>query len=376
MPQERIRRRLPSALLVLLIVLSATAVAAGAGWVARSNGDALEREVWAIAGGRGVSVAVTMTRGGVQPLRSVSIGLDAAEPVPIGSARKWLASAAILTLVEEGLVDLDRPVADWLPLYDQPYKDRITLRMLLAHTSGMVGRPPDGLCSGAGTLGGCVDRLAGVPLVSEPGTTFSYSSAGYNVAARVAEVASGEGWRDLLEDRVLRPLDMNDVVFEPAGPGLPDMVGDVRVSTRSYVRFLAMVLDGGSAGGEQLLAAESIEEMVDGQTGSVPKIGAIPKKSWWPQGYDYYGLGMWRNVLDDQGRAEVVTSEGRHGFMAWIDWRNHTAGAASVRSGRVAGEDRSLERVPRIDRLGAAFLANDQPSRNLSGSSAWRPSSL
>lgn len=361
--------------MLLLAVLFAIA----AGWMARPGGDPLEREVWAIVGGRGVSVALTMTRGNGQEARSVSIGLDPDEPVPVGSARKWLASAAILSLVEEGILELDRPIADWLPLYDQPYKDRITLRMLLAHTSGMVGRPPSGLCSGAGTLAGCVDRLADVPLVSEPGTTFSYSSAGYNVASRAAEVATGERWQELLEERVFGPLRMDDVVFEPAGPGLPDMVGDLRVSTRTYVRFLAMVLDGGRVGDRQLLDPRTIDEMVGGQTNSVPKIGSVPKKSWWPEGYDYYGLGMWRNVVDAEGRAQVLTSEGRHNFMAWIDWRNRTAGAASVRTGKGAGEDRSPERVQRIERLGTAFLATEpeaQPSRNLSGSSAWRPSSL
>jgi D-alanyl-D-alanine carboxypeptidase len=215
----------------------------------------LQRELVELVGGGPLrGVAVVVDREGRTQVASVAQAPD--EPIVVGSARKWLIAALVLLLVDEGELSLDEPVARWLPRWQQPYKDRITLRMLLSHTSGLPRRPPAGFCSGALTLGACIDRLADLSLRAEPGTRFHYSSLGFNVAARVIEVASGSRWQDLLQARLLEPLGMERTELRPAGPGLLDMAGEMWSTPTDFARFLHMLLEE-----DPLLSAEALAEM-------------------------------------------------------------------------------------------------------------------
>jgi CubicO group peptidase (beta-lactamase class C family) len=271
-------------------------------------------------------VIVVLDREGRTWEASVDQGPD--EPIGVGSARKWLIAATVLMLVDEGRLSLDEPIARWLPRWQQPYKEQITLRMLLSHTSGLPSRPPPGSCSGALTLAACIDRLADLSLRDEPGTRFHYSSMGFNVAARVAEVASGTRWQDLLQRRLLDPLGMHRTGLRPAGPGLLDMAGELWSTPTDFARFLRLLLDGGQLQGRSLLSPEAIAEMERNQTRVHFSAAVVP------EGLGLvvrgYGLGMWRSVVDDRDQLELATAHGKGGFLAWLDRRTGTAGVLAL----------------------------------------------
>jgi CubicO group peptidase (beta-lactamase class C family) len=119
----------------------------------------------------------------------------------IGSVSKAMTAAAVLGLVDEGLLALDDRAGDLVPGLDGPVSDA-EVEDLLLHTSGLAGSH--------GTDHEPLDReaavaaLGGLEVVTEPGTTFGYSNAGYTLLALIVEEVSGTDYRDHLVDQVLR----------------------------------------------------------------------------------------------------------------------------------------------------------------------------
>lgn len=128
----------------------------------------------------------------------------------MGSIEKMMTAAAIMQLVEEGLVALDDPLERWVPEYHMcgPWQvDDITIRQLLTHTSGV----PDG--SGPPELTGddALDVWAAghhPRLFARPGSFFNYSNLGYTLLGLVVERASGERFDPYLAHRLWRPAGM------------------------------------------------------------------------------------------------------------------------------------------------------------------------
>jgi CubicO group peptidase (beta-lactamase class C family) len=254
-------------------------------------------------------------------------GFDGA-PVPLGSVRKWLTAALAMTGVDRGELSLDTPAGALLPAWDLPDRRGVTLRRLLSHTAGLRSRPRHGWCRDLRTLAACVDRMAEAPLADPPGERFRYSSAGFQVAARMIEVAGGAPYPELLAARLVDPLGLADTRLEPAGAGLADMTGEVWTPVPSFARFLQMLLGGGALEGRRILSPGAVEVLLAGHADQ-PVAGLVPPAAWWPPGYAYYALGAWRNLASAQGVTQVASAEGKGPrsdgpplyLVAWIDRR-------------------------------------------------------
>ncbi len=199
---------------------------------------------------------------------------DVPAEVALGSLRKWTTAAVVISLVDDGTLALDAPVGRWLPAWEG--RPEVTLRRLLSHTSGLPMRPPAGTCRDLGDLAACVDAIAGVPPSFEPGTRFGYSTTGFHVAARVAEVAGGADFETLFRQRLAGPLGLRSARFEAAGPGLQDMTGTLYLSPEDLQRFVRGVVSGEGMSG-RWLSPEAVAVLHDGHTGGVPKVGTIPR---------------------------------------------------------------------------------------------------
>jgi CubicO group peptidase (beta-lactamase class C family) len=133
----------------------------------------------------------------------------------LASVTKTFTAAVLLRLVEEGRVRLDDPVGRVLAVGSGPGASEITLRMLLAHTSGLpaisfLWRDSPGLAP--------EERLAGVlatELESAPGAEYRYSCIGYIGAAAYAEKLTGMRFDLLLEEFVTGPLALGSVGYGP-----------------------------------------------------------------------------------------------------------------------------------------------------------------
>lgn len=138
----------------------------------------------------------------------------------IASISKAITATLVMLLVEDGLLELDRPFGDYLTGFERDHADVVTIRQLLSHTSGLDWRSPveatdtpiDPEYPSMRQLVRWIEER--VDLVAEPGARSTYSNAGYVLLAAICEHVTGERFADLLADRILDPLDMHDTELE------------------------------------------------------------------------------------------------------------------------------------------------------------------
>ncbi|WP_367130067.1 serine hydrolase domain-containing protein [Saccharothrix sp. HUAS TT1] len=173
------------------------------------------RQVVADTGLPGLSVVVTR---GDRVVHAAGYGEDsegapvtADTPMRIASVSKSFTAMAVMTLVEDGRIALDRPVADQLPgfaLADPRFAD-VTVRHLLNQTSGFSDTTVDVTAlESATSLADYADGLRPAALAADPGARYEYCNVNYDLAARLVEVASGRSFGDYLRAEVFGPLGM------------------------------------------------------------------------------------------------------------------------------------------------------------------------
>lgn len=144
----------------------------------------------------------------------------------IMSMTKNFTGVAIMMLVEEGKLELRRPVSDYLPEFagqtmmdSRPPAHRPTVAQLMSHTSGLAGDPDGELKDNPRTLrvplAEAVRFYGTQHLQFEPGTRWLYSNMGIAALGRIIEVVSGEDYVHCIETRLLTPLGMHDTFFFP-----------------------------------------------------------------------------------------------------------------------------------------------------------------
>lgn len=130
----------------------------------------------------------------------------------IGSIGKTFTAIAVLQLRDEGRIDLEAPVARYLPWFEVPRvagQQPITVAHLLSHTAGIV-TGIDGTPEAAFQVWSLRDLVPGSP----PGARFHYSNVGYKALGLVLEALEGRPYRDVIRTRILDPLGMSST--EPA----------------------------------------------------------------------------------------------------------------------------------------------------------------
>jgi CubicO group peptidase (beta-lactamase class C family) len=130
----------------------------------------------------------------------------------MGSTTKAFTAATVGALVDDGLLDWERPLRDYVPdvqWHDPVVTERLTVVDILSHRSGLprhelvwVGQPDRSRAD-------LVRRLRFLPLSRDLRQVFQYCNLGYLVAGHVVETLSGSRWEDYLCDRLLTPLGMN-----------------------------------------------------------------------------------------------------------------------------------------------------------------------
>jgi D-alanyl-D-alanine carboxypeptidase len=118
----------------------------------------------------------------------------------IGSISKSFAAICLLQLREAGKLDLDRPIAEYLPWFKVKSKFApITVHHLLTHSAGLPGNSPTFL----------PDPAAEHEAANPPGQNFHYCNMGFDVLGHLIETLDGVSWADSVRKRVLNPLGMN-----------------------------------------------------------------------------------------------------------------------------------------------------------------------
>ena len=139
--------------------------------------------------------------------RDVKIQATPETVYKIGSVSKQFTAAAILRLARDGRLRLDDTISTYLSGTPRTWAP-ITIRHLLAHTSGFVRESPAFTPFTDRPPGDLLEALFSVPLRFAPGTKWEYSNAGYVALAEIIRIATGHSWTEYLDDRIFTPAAM------------------------------------------------------------------------------------------------------------------------------------------------------------------------
>ena len=236
----------------------------------------------------------------------------------IGSITKTWTATLVMQLVDEGKIDLDVPLRTYLPEFaitDDDIAARVTVRHLLAHTSGIEGDVFDDVGTNDDCLQQYVAALAELGSAHDLDETWSYCNSGYVVLGRLLEVVNDTLWDTAIKERLGAPLGMmhlgttaGDAILRRASVGhirhpetpefmvapvwsLPRALGPaglVNCSVGDLLAFGRMHLeDGRAADGTQVLSAAATKLMREPQA-------ACPE----PRLADAWGLGWMLNTWE------------------------------------------------------------------------------
>lgn len=248
----------------------------------------------------------------------------------VASAGKWVASAIIAAIVDEGKLSWDDKVQKYLPEYWDTKGDA-TLRQLMSHTAGYPDYQPEGKRrDDYQTLNEAVSNIVDLPADTIAGTKFQYGGLAMQVAGRMAEVATGKDWETLFQEMIAKPLDMKYSYFVPVSeePGFNPMLGGgLKTCLRDYMNFLNMITHRGSFDGRRVLSEMAVDEIEADQV----KDMVISSENYVFRSRQnlhngIYGLGCWREEVDENNKATLISSPGWAGAYPWVDRKNNVYG--------------------------------------------------
>jgi CubicO group peptidase (beta-lactamase class C family) len=162
----------------------------------------------------------------------------------LGSITKQFTSMLIMQQVEKRNIRLDAPVASYLPDYPKPQGEKITIRHLLTHTSGIpnyTGIIDTRTDRKRYSLEELIGTFSGKPLEFEPGTRWKYSNSGYVLLGAVLEKVTRTPYERLLQSNILQPLGMKNTGYDHTGEILPKRAaGYERVGHMVNAEFIDM----------------------------------------------------------------------------------------------------------------------------------------
>ena len=157
----------------------------------------------------------------------------------LGSITKQFTSMVIMQLVGEGKIKLDDKITAYLPDYRKDTGDKVTVRHLLTHTSGIpsytsqpgffanVSRNPF-------TVDAFVKQYTSGDLEFEPGTKWSYDNSGYFLLGAIIEKVTGKSYADAVKQRIFDPLEMKDSGYDRFATVLPRRATGYVITPNGY----------------------------------------------------------------------------------------------------------------------------------------------
>ncbi len=168
----------------------------------------------------------------------------------VGSVSKLFTDIGVMQLVEQGELDLDAPITNYLDEFkpQSHFEKALTLRQLMSHRAGLVREPPVGnyFDPTEPSLAATVASLNQTALVYEPESRIKYSNAGIGTVGYVLEKKKNKPFAEYLQHAVLAPLGLNNSAFAPT-PKIQARLAKAYMWTYDKRRFLAPTFQLGMA---------------------------------------------------------------------------------------------------------------------------------
>jgi CubicO group peptidase (beta-lactamase class C family) len=294
-------------------------------------------------------VAVGVLDGGVEYTagRGVTnvdhpLPVDADTLFQVGSITKTYTATAAMRLVDEGRLDVDKPVRTYLPdlrLAHEPTAAALTLRHLLTHTGGFVGDYFADTGRGDDALARYAGEMAGLEQLTPAGETYSYCNSGFSLLGRVIEAVTGQSFEAAIKRLVLEPMGLRRSFLFPEEvmphrfavghrvqggratvlqpwqlPRAATPAGGLVASVRDQLRYARLQLgDGSTPDGARLLAPGTLGEMRSPRLASWLSIGLawnVARDTVWHGGGTYGQLTLLHVDLGRRLALSVLTNAG------------------------------------------------------------------
>jgi CubicO group peptidase (beta-lactamase class C family) len=260
----------------------------------------------------------------------------------LASITKPVTACALMLLVERGLVSLSDPVVHYLPDFTGGERDKVQVRDLLRHTSGLPDMLPENieLRRAHAPLSEFVRHTYTTPLLFSPRSEFRYQSMGILLASEIVEKLSGVRLRDFEKKEIFDPLGMKDTSLGLGGRRISDLVncatkpdtdpadnerfgpnslywrglgcpwGGMHSSTADLAVLLQTFLDGGVHVGKQVFSPATVKAMTSDQNAEL--------KAPWGLGWALASSHAW-NAFGDLVSGRTFGHAGATGTMVWAD---------------------------------------------------------
>jgi CubicO group peptidase (beta-lactamase class C family) len=222
-------------------------------------------------------------------------GYDAAKPHALYSGTKSFWGVLAVAAEDDGLLELDEPVARTIPSWNDGAKARVTLRDLLQLTGGI----------GFGGLGNAVppfEAALAVALRDEPGVKFIYGGIPLQVFGAVLArklAASGRSPHDYLRERILDPIGLKTGSWRTLADGTNPLPTGAFIAAREWLKFGLLVRDGGAWEKKTIVPEAALARCFTGSR-------ANPR----------YGLAWWLSPLAKH--PDVVYASGSGGQALYV----------------------------------------------------------
>jgi CubicO group peptidase (beta-lactamase class C family) len=133
----------------------------------------------------------------------------------VGSVTKMFTGATLATLVESGKLDMNKPIAEYIPSLAGKRVGTVTTQQLMTHSAGWLDNAVAYGRMGEGALGEVMREVSDTMFFTDAGRTFSYSNPSISMAGYVAEMAGKQRFASLTESLVMRPTGMKRSTFKP-----------------------------------------------------------------------------------------------------------------------------------------------------------------
>ena len=256
----------------------------------------------------------------------------------IGSSTKAFTTFVLATLVDEGRLRWDDPVADHLPgfrLHDEHATAHLTARDLVTHRSGLPRHDLVWYGDESTTRADLVRRLRFLPPNKDLRETWQYNNLMYLTAGHLEEVLTGGSWEDAVRARILEPLGMRRTNFtvadsqkdeDAARPylekddrvravpfrpiGIMGPAGSINSCAEDMARWLQLHLGTGEVEGRRIVETATLREMHTPQMA----IAGLPEETWLSPAS--YGLGWFVDTW--RGHYRVHHGGNIDGFSALV----------------------------------------------------------
>lgn len=243
---------------------------------------------------------------------------------PVASISKWVTSFGVLKLVEQGKLDLDTPIDNYLTRWHLPESEfdnrKVSIRKLLSHSSGLVddlGYSGFALDETVQTIEESLTKASDAPYSEgvarvgyEPGSQYMYSGAGYTILQLIIEEVTGQSFQDYMTQEVLEPLGMNNSTFILADKPNLQLVsiykddGTIRQTKKFTALAAASLLTSSADLSKFLIANVSANDVLQAET-----IIEMSKPETFINNVRVYGLGPHLYSQNDS-RSNIIGHDG------------------------------------------------------------------